>query len=245
MKYILIALNKILFAVLLCNFSLINSVIAQQTDLEKILINHGMINILDLDSTFIIDLKYSTTENFVGVDLYGKFNKAFLPEDVALCLVNAHKLLKDTLPNHRFVIYDATRPKSIQQIMWDSLQLPDHQKKNYLANPDKNSMHNFGLAVDLSIVDDNGNELDMGTSFDSFKKLSYTFNEAQNLKNGKLSQAQYNNRQLLRNIMKKAGFNSILTEWWHFYLSKLKREKKYYKLIETHILSENKPFQNN
>jgi D-alanyl-D-alanine dipeptidase len=85
-----------------------------------------------------------------------------------------------------------------------------------VSNPRNGSLHNFGAAVDLSIVDENGIELDMGTPYDYFGELAYPREENRLVKEGKLSHLQALNREILRNVMHEAGFSGITTEWWHF-----------------------------
>ncbi|GAB4295204.1 MAG: hypothetical protein Kow0068_19900 [Marinilabiliales bacterium] len=204
-------------------------------DIEKVFIKEGLIDIWSLDSSIHVDLKYSSEDNFVGMDLYGDLVRAYLQKDAAEKLVNAQKLLNDTLPGYHIIIYDAARPKSIQQIIWDNFDKPPEIKRKYLANPKYTSMHSYGIAVDVSILDDNDEPLDMGTDFDSFSELSYPILEEKFLKSGKLTEKQYNNRKLLRYIMEKSGFNGISTEWWHFSLCGAIAANQKYKIIESHI----------
>ena len=200
---------------------------------EKKLIAYGLVNVKELDSTIKVELKYSTTDNFMHRDMYGDFNKAYLQKDVALKLVKAQKLLKDTVPWYSLIIYDAVRPRIVQQWMWDSVDVPDNVRYKYLSNPKYGSLHNFGAAVDVSIFDDStGKVLDMGTPFDCFCELAYPYFEKKMLANGKLSKKAYANRLLLRSVMRKAGFSGISTEWWHFNSCSRKEARKKYPLIE-------------
>lgn len=215
---------------------IIEKPVVELSDLEKIFIDAGLVDIRSLDSAFIIDLKYATTDNFLGINMYGDINRAYLQKDVAEKLVDALNILRDSLPGYTFIVFDAARPKSIQQLMWDSIDVPPSQRPKYLSKPKYGSIHNFGAAVDLNIVDDEGNILDMGTPFDSFEKLAYPVLEEKNLKAGLLSQEQYNNRKLLRGIMEKADFFGIQTEWWHFNSCRRKVARKKYALIEKHYL---------
>ncbi len=206
------------------------------TDLERILIKAGLVNINKFDTSIKIDIRYSTTNNFLGIDMYGDFDKAYLQKETAEKLHNAQKLIQKKHPKYCLIVFDAARPRTIQKLMWDSIKIQENQKHKYLANPKYISMHSYGLAVDLSIVDSSGKELDMGTDFDSFEELAYPALEEQMLKNGLLSETQYNNRLLLRNTMDSAGFNSITTEWWHFSIYSKAEAKKLFAAIETHIL---------
>jgi len=204
------------------------------SELEQILKSKGLVNIQDVDPSIHIDIKYSTPNNFLGIDIYEDYNKAYLPKEVAYKLKNAQKLLHDTLPNYNLVVFDATRPQSIQQIMWDSIKIPNEKKYQFLADPKKGSLHNYGAAVDLSILDEKGKELDMGTTFDSFEKLSYPLLEKDFLAKRQLTQQQVNNRLLLRKIMNKSGFFGIKTEWWHFGCYSVADAKKKLILIADH-----------
>lgn len=200
---------------------------------EKYLITKNFVDVKTVDTSLKIDIRYSSENNFLGVDLYKDFNKCYLTEEVATKLINAHKFLKDTFPNYRFIIFDGVRPKEIQQTMWDLIKISEKEKPKYLSNPKYGSLHNFGAAVDLSIVDGSGNELDMGTPFDSFEELAYPIMEKQMLKKGLLTEIQINNRKLLRRVMDSAGFFNIQTEWWHFNSCYRKVAAKKYALIES------------
>lgn len=200
--------------------------------LEKTLIKQGLVDIQKIDSTIKIDIKYSTKDNFMKIDLYGDYNKAYLQKDVAEKLAKAQKILKTSHPNYSLLVYDGTRPRHIQQMMWDSLKMPISEKTKFVSNPKNGSLHNFGAAVDLTIIDENNNILDMATSYDFIGKLAYPRLENKFLKQGKLNKKQIENRLLLRETMKKAGFFPIQTEWWHFNSCTRAEAKKKYKIVE-------------
>jgi len=221
-----------------------NSLSSKNTsELEQVFIFLNLQNVQTLDSTILVDLRYSTKHNFMKMNMYGTLDQAYLQKEVAEKVVKAQKLLKDTLPNYSLIIYDATRPVSIQQLMWDNIKVPANKKSKYLSNPKYGSLHNYGAAVDLSIVDEKGKALDMATAFDSFQKLAYPFYQEQYYKSGKLSEKQYRNRILLQSIMKKAGFMGITTEWWHYNsCSRKEAQKKYTRVYSHHIADyQNKP----
>ena len=201
------------------------------SELERVFVHLNLQNIQSLDSTIHVDLRYASTRNFMKKNMYGNINRAYLQKDVALQLVKAQKYLKDSFPNYSLIIFDAARPVSVQQYMWDHIKIPLQNRAKYLSNPKYSSMHNYGAAVDLSIINEKGKLLDMKTDFDSFKKTAYPFYEKKYLKSGVLSKKQYRNRLLLRYVMKKAGFNSITTEWWHFSLF----SRKYVSTCPLHI----------
>jgi D-alanyl-D-alanine dipeptidase len=210
------------------------------SNFELFLVQKGFVDVLEIDTTLIIDIKYSCNDNFLGFDLYGDFNRCYLAKDVANMLVYAHELLKDSFPDYRFIVYDGLRPQSIQQIMWDKVKMPESEKPKFLSKPEYGSVHNYGAAVDLSIIKTNGELLDMGTLFDSFDERAYPINENMYLKSGQLSQQQVANRKLLRFVMEAAGFFNIQTEWWHFNACYRKEARKKYALVESF---DQKPFE--
>jgi zinc D-Ala-D-Ala dipeptidase len=146
--------------------------------------------------------------------MYAGFNRAFLHRLAHEKLVKAVKNLRDLHPEYKLVIFDSLRPRSVQYLLWEKVK--GTAQERYVANPERGSIHNFGFALDLSIQDEKGNELDMGTSYDDFTPLAEPRKEQQFLKEGKLTEAQLANRRLLRKVMEDAGFISLPVEWWHF-----------------------------
>lgn len=207
-------------------------------ELERFLLEAGMVDIHNFDTSIKVDLKYSGTDNFLKIDLYGDFNKVYLHEDAARKLATAQVLLQQKHSEYSLIVYDAVRPLSITKMMWDSIKVPESQKKNFLAHPELGSMHNYGLAVDITIIDDSNIPLDMGTPFDSYEKLAYPMLEEQFLISGKLSKEQYQNRLLLREVMKEAGFNHIETEWWHFSIYSRNYARQNFAMVTNHKLAE-------
>lgn len=200
--------------------------------LEQRLIDSGLVNVKWIDPGIQVDLKYSTTDNFLGVDIYGDFDGAFLQKDVAMMLAKAQEHLQKQYPFYSLIIYDAVRPRSIQRRMWDTLKLPPGEKTKYLSNPRLGSLHNYGAAVDVSIVNEQGIALDMGTPYDYFGELAHPEKEEQLITEGKLTQHQTSNRKLLREVMQSAGFFNIQTEWWHFNACTRSEAEKWYKIVE-------------
>lgn len=182
----------------------------------------------------VLDLRYASTNNFTKKNIYGKFDRAFLHQIAARKLKFAESILARDYPHLRFVLYDALRPRSVQQILWEQFTPPPGQtKSNYVANPKRGSLHNYGLALDISIRDRNDQELDMGTPFDSFERLAQPAAEMEMLASRKLTSQQYSNRIILRKIMTTAGFKVQSTEWWHFNaLSKDELKKHNLKIVE-------------
>ncbi len=201
-------------------------------EFEKKLQESGLIDIDDYESGIKVDLKYSTNDNFLGMNIYSGFNKCYLQKDVCDKLINAQRYLIEINNVYGLLVYDAVRPRSIQQLMWDTIDVPLHEKGKYVANPKYGSLHNFGAAVDVTIIDEDGIELDMGTEFDYFGEKAYPVAEAKLLQSGELNENQINNRKLLRKVMHKAGFFNIQTEWWHFNSCTRSQAYKKYKIIE-------------
>ena len=202
------------------------------TAIEKSLIEAGLVAVQTLDSSIQVDLKYSTTDNFLGIDIYGAFNTAYLQKDVAEKLVKAQQLLQSEYPYYSLIIFDAVRPRRFQYLMWDTIQVSEVERPKYLSNPQYGSLHNYGAAVDISIINDKGRLLDMGTPYDYFGELAHPTKEEQFLASGELTYRQAENRKILRKVMKAAGFFNIQTEWWHFNSCYRKEARQLYKLIE-------------
>jgi D-alanyl-D-alanine dipeptidase len=161
-----------------------------------------------------IDLRYASPNNFVGRDLYAPFDCAWLHRDAAAALERVVAWLAVRRPGCTPLVLDALRPQRVQQQLWDSLAGTGLQM--YLADPVRGSIHSYGMALDITILDEAGHELDMGTGFDDMTDLSHPRLEAGFLAAGRLGAQQVANRQLLRDAMFQAGFLGINTEWWHF-----------------------------
>ena len=113
-------------------------------------------------------------------------------------------------------MYDAARPRSIQEQMWKVVENTELQ--DYVANPNKSggSPHNYGIAVDVTLVDCTGHPIPMGSEYDYFGDRSRVDLEDQLIANGEINQRELLNRQLLREIMTEAGWLVEPSEWWHF-----------------------------
>ncbi|RYD06105.1 hypothetical protein N752_06135 [Desulforamulus aquiferis] len=168
----------------------------------------ALVKIKDLDDSFIIDLKYATTDNFTGKKIYSQ-DICLIHRNTAQKLISAHKEFKQL--GYRIKIYDAYRPYSAQRILYDAAE-----NKSFLADPEKGSNHNRGAAVDITLVDEKGDELPMPSMFDEFSKKSRIdyYNTTREL---------INNRELLGRVMVKHGFKRIGNEWWHFDDTKAKQ----------------------
>lgn len=161
------------------------------------------VNLKDYSKDFVYDMKYATEDNFLKAKVY----------DCAECLLRLKTVKALVAANKEFIkkgykikLYDCYRPLSIQKKMWEIVSNP-----KYVADPKKGSIHNRGGAVDISLVDNNGKELDMGTAFDFFGPEA-----GHNYTN--FSKKVLSNRKFLKKIMIENGFNSFDSEWWHYNL---------------------------
>lgn len=202
------------------------------SDIDQKAKEAGMVPIQQVDSTIYVDLRYASTRNFMGINLYGDLHHAYLQKEVAESLQKAQSLLQSKHPGYSLLLFDGFRPRRVQQIMWQSVKLPVKEKIKFLSNPSKGSLHNFGAAVDLTIIDSNCTPLDMGTAYDYVGHKAYPRLETQMLKDGVLDSAQLKNRILLRNLLKEVGFSSITTEWWHFNYCSRKEAYRRFPLVE-------------
>jgi len=223
-------MKKILPIIILLLFSL-PCTQSQANEIEKKFIAAGLIDISTIDSTIKIDLVNSDPKkNFFRENYYHGLQKAYLQKEVAFKLSEAQKFLKLKHPSYSLQILDAARPRSISQAMWDKMEGTKFER--YVANPQKGSMHNYGIAVDITIVDGKGKDLDMGIT--PFKKntIQIYLEYAKKKLGKKLTESQKNNRKLLSDTMKQAGFFPLSFEWWHFNGIEKEKARKVYKIIE-------------
>lgn len=161
-----------------------------------------------------VDLRYASSNNFVGRDLYSPLDCGWIHREAGAGLELAYALLHDRAPGLSFLVLDALRPQRVQEQLWASLQGTGLEM--YLANPARGSIHSFGMAVDVTLIDAGGHEQDMGTPFDDLSEKSHPKLEEGFLAHGDLVPDQVENRRLLREVLTEAGFRGIGTEWWHF-----------------------------
>jgi zinc D-Ala-D-Ala dipeptidase len=160
-----------------------------------------------------VDLRYASTNNFMSRDMYSPLDCAWLHAEAAHGIELAVAWLAKQRRDVTLYILDALRPHRVQIAMWDAL---DDELRQYLAPPERGSIHSYGMAVDVTLINADGDELDMGTGFDEMSETSHPEHESQFLKTGDLSAEHVANRHLLREAMKVGGFHGIATEWWHF-----------------------------
>ena len=159
------------------------------------------VRLKDLSADFVYELKYATPDNFLKQAVYD-CGECYLRKSTAEALVKANKAFIQI--GYRIKLFDCYRPLSVQKKMWKILP-----GTHYVANPAKGSKHNRGAAVDLTLVDAQGKELNMGTPFDFFgKEAHHTYTEH--------SKEVLENRKLLKETLDKYNFKSIYSEWWHY-----------------------------
>lgn len=162
------------------------------------------VRLADFSDDFAYDLRYATENNFLKAKVYD-CAECYTRVKTAKALIKANADFKEK--GVRIKFFDCYRPNSVQYKMWAIVPNPQ-----YVANPEKGSIHNKGGAVDITLEDLEGNELDMGTDFDFFGKRAYHDNLD-------LPKEILENRKLLKETMEAHGFWSIRTEWWHYNLS--------------------------
>ena len=161
-----------------------------------------------------VELRYASTNNFVHANVYGAFDRAFLRKPAAEKLRRAAAALVAERPGWKILILDALRPRSVQRLFW--ARVVGTPQQPYVADPEQGSVHNFGFALDVTLRNGAGAEVDMGTPFDDFTPLAEPAREEELAKAGKLGPTQLENRRLLRRVMTGAGFSQRPNEWWHY-----------------------------
>ncbi len=208
MKY-----STLLFIIALSLFSSTSAILANEV--EKKFIDAGLVDIKTFDNSIQVDLVNSNpNNNFFRENYYNGLQKAYLREEVAKKLSNAQKILHLSHPNFSLQILDASRPRSVSKMMYNKMKGTRFEK--YVANPQKGSMHNYGIAVDITIIDNKGIELDMGISPFRKSNMEIYWQYAKKKIGFSLTVKQVNNRKLLTDTMIAAGFIPLSFEWWHF-----------------------------
>ena len=165
-----------------------------------------------------LDIVYATDRNFTGTPVYARPG-CYLHTDAAARLRDAVALAKSA--GLRFKIFDAFRPAEAQWVLWNHTPDPE-----FLADPRRGSPHSMGAAVDLTLIDASGRELDMGTGFDDFTARAH---------HGSLdvSAEAQRNRALLLGLMTAVGWDFYKNEWWHYQLFKARAR---YRVLEDSAL---------
>ncbi len=199
---------------------------AQEADFNSKMAEYGLVDIQTLDSEIGVELKYATEDNFVGENMYGMLTTAYLLPHFAKKVVEAQRILRERHPEYSLLIYDAARPISVQRRMRKIVEGTPLQI--YVADGQRGGRHNYGVAVDLTIVDGEGKPLDMGAGFDHFGREAWVGNDndvtlaaykayVERLRReGVISAKAAANRTLLLEIMDSVGLRPYVKEWWHF-----------------------------
>jgi D-alanyl-D-alanine dipeptidase len=160
------------------------------------------------------DLRYAGANNFAGRVLYAGLDCAWLRSEAADGLQTAAAWLAAQRPGWRILVLDALRPQRVQEAIWQDVA--DTPMAAYFAHPGRGSIHSYGMAVDVTLVDAHGREPDMGSGFDEMSLASHPALHAEHLASGVLRAAHVAERQWLHQAMRQGGFHGIPTEWWHF-----------------------------
>ena len=202
----------VFFCCFLCVISCKSQTIvsATQEKTNSVINDTTFVNLKEYSSDFVYDMKYATTDNFLKSKVY----------DCAECFLRLKTVKALVAVNKKFIekgfkikIFDCYRPLDIQKKMWKIVSNPE-----YVANPAKGSIHNRGGAVDITLVDNSGKELDMGTPFDFFG-IEASHNYAN------VPMEVKKNRNLIKTLMTNSGFNSFDSEWWHYNLKSALNDK--------------------
>lgn len=163
----------------------------------------SFVNLRNESQDFVYDMKYAADDNFLKSKVYD-CDQCYLRLKTVKALITANKSFMKK--GYRIKIFDCYRPLTIQKKMWAIVPNP-----KYVADPAKGSIHNRGGAVDITLVDPSGNELDMGTAFDHFgPEAAHGYKD--------ISKKIRKNRAMLRKIMEQNGFRAFESEWWHYNL---------------------------
>ncbi|MEN9323045.1 MAG: hypothetical protein RL699_825 [Bacteroidota bacterium] len=192
-------MKNLLVLVLVVGFITVSQ--AQESEVKTSLDDTSFVKVSDFSKELVFDLKYATSDNFLGEQVY-QCGECYLRYKTMKALLVAQAKLKSK--GYQFKLFDCYRPLSVQQKMWTLVSDPA-----YVADPAKGSLHNRGAAIDLTLVDKNGNELDFGTPFDFFgEKASHSYME--------LPKEVLKNRAYLKKVMTESGFTIFPSEWWHY-----------------------------
>lgn len=168
----------------------------------------GLVLLKDLDDSFIIDLKYATEDNFLGKAIY-PVSVCAIRRETGEKLVKAHRIFKEK--GYTIKVWDAYRPLHVQRKLFEACPINDFVAKP----PDKpitsgfRPRHNNGMAVDITLVDKYGNELEMPSGFDDFSEKARFSSKA-------MTKEARRNVDYLHEVMLSVGFKAYDAEWWHF-----------------------------
>lgn len=192
----------------------------------------GLVDATAADPAITVSLMYARDDNFTGEAMYPEgFDKAYLHPEAAEALARAQAELTSLHSGLRLRIDDAARPMSVQRKMYDTVK--GTPMAPYVSNPARGGgLHNYGLAVDVTIVDALGRELPMGTKVDHLGPEANIDRETELVAKGVITEAERQNRLLLRRVMKAGGFKPLRSEWWHFNLRSRADAKARYRRLD-------------
>lgn len=200
-------------------------------NLDSLMRAYGMVEVTSFAPHIRVQLKYATRDNFIGTNMYGTLRKAYLHPNLARALARAQKTLEREKPGYAFLIYDAARPQSVQRRMYQAVA--GTPKKIYVAAPERGGRHNFGVAVDLTIVDAAGKPLDMGSPFDHFGEEAHLGDEGARVKQGIFAPEVPANRALMQRLLGAEGLRPYDKEWWHYQeRMSMPEVRKQYRLLD-------------
>ena len=188
----------------------------KKSKLEKELESIGLLNVADEIPGVEVYMVYATPYNFMGRVLYQDLDEAYLTKEAMDMLKVANDYLRKRRMDLHLVVYDAARPRSIQEQMWAVVEGTDLE--DFVANPHKRGggPHNYGIAVDVTLVDCTGHPIPMGSEYDYFGDRSRVDKEQELFENGEITRRELLNRRLVREVMTYAGWIVEPSEWWHF-----------------------------
>lgn len=192
------------------------ALIKMAPETDRYLQSFGLLDARKHIPGLLVQIRYADSSNFTGKPLYLGLKRCYLHPLALKKLQKAAALLARQYPNLRILVWDCARPMHVQRLLWDAAPLPKSEKWKYLSNPNRGSLHNYGLAIDLTLADSLGVPLNMGTDYDHFGWEAHPVMEKRLRQSGILTDSVLANRRLLRSIMQAAGFNPIPHEWWHF-----------------------------
>ena len=226
-------MNKVLLYIFIsmtaaaCQSTVNNGKSDIESNLEKI----GLLNLAEEIPGIEVHMVYSTPYNFMGRVLYESLDEAYLVPEAVEKLRIANELLRKKRLDLHLAVYDAARPRSIQEQMWKVVENTELQ--DFVANPYKNGggPHNYGIAVDVTLIDCTGHPIPMGSEYDYFGDRSRVDMESLLIEEGEITHRELANRQLLREIMTEAGWLAEPSEWWHFNAMTLDEASHKFKVI--------------
>lgn len=213
---------------------------------EQRMEQQGLVDITTVIPDIHVSLMYARADNFVGRVMYRDLHRAYLLPETAAALKKAQAALQKAHPELSLKVYDAARPMSVQQQMWN--MVAGTSKSIYVSNPKNGGgLHNYGLAVDITLCwrnevrnaqgkllhaagDTTG--LSMGTPIDYLGKLAHVRDETAHFNRGWLKKEHITRRQWLRAAMEAGGFKVLPTEWWHFNFKTRAQAKAHYKVVQ-------------